>query len=57
MALLVKAWTEERTSRKLRIKCGDEEIEVQGAVSSEEVEKIIALLEPRLGRPESVEEE
>jgi hypothetical protein len=46
---LLKAWVEERKGRKIRIKRGDLEIEVQGGVTKAQVDQLIKTFEKELG--------
>lgn len=45
---ILKVWLEERKGRRVKIKKGDIELEIQGGVSKEQVEQIIMLLDVRL---------
>jgi hypothetical protein len=44
---LLKSWVEERGGRKIRIKKGDIELEVQGGVSESHVKKLVQIFEEK----------
>jgi hypothetical protein len=46
---LLRAWVEERSGRKIRIKRGDVELEIQGRMSEKRIQEIINTFEKEFG--------
>jgi hypothetical protein len=47
---LLKLWVNERKSRSIKIKEGNDEIEIKGGMSEKKIEKVIDMFERRFGK-------
>ena len=48
---LLKTWVEDRKGRRIKIKIGDAEIEIQGGIDHAQIEQISELLVKRFSTP------
>jgi hypothetical protein len=52
---LLRTWVEERKGRRIKIKRGDIEVEIQGGVSAKDIERVTEIFEEQFGKSRILE--